>query len=175
MPNAEFGRRVLLLGCSGAGKSTLAVKLAARLGLPLIHSDHLIWRPQWVLAPADELERDMTAALAGEAWLMDGMLPRYTAQAVAAADTVVYLDYSPWVCRRSLLKRILLDWRKARPDMRDDCQEKLDWWFLKWVWRWPKDVKPRVEAAVQAMRPEQTLLRFKDREATERWLGTLPQ
>ena len=40
--------RILVLGPCGAGKSTPAVKLGAKLGLPVIHLDKEYWRPGWV-------------------------------------------------------------------------------------------------------------------------------
>ncbi len=62
----------MILGPGGAGKSELAVAISRRTGLPVVHLDHVFWRPGWKPAPPEESARDMVAAVAGERWILDG-------------------------------------------------------------------------------------------------------
>jgi len=32
---------------------------------------------------------------------------------------------------------------QSRPELAPGCNEKIDWEFLKWIWNYPRDVKPR--------------------------------
>ena len=37
---------------------------------------------------------------------------------------------------------------KTRPDMADDCPERLDWDFLRYVWTFERKMAPRVEQLI---------------------------
>ena len=43
--------RVVVIGNSGGGKSVLARQLAAKLNLPCIEVDSILWKPGWHLVP----------------------------------------------------------------------------------------------------------------------------
>lgn len=90
----------MVLGRGGAGKSTLAREMARATGLPLIDLDRHFWSPDLTpLSPSDwaALQRRLAAA---PAWIMDGDLGRYDVlePRLAAADTVVLLDFPLWRC-----------------------------------------------------------------------------
>jgi hypothetical protein len=79
---------VVVIGCAGSGKSTLARQLAGRTGLPLVERDGLgeEGSPGYLSAMAEMAARPR--------WILDGA-PYYADELVyAAADTVVFLDYS---------------------------------------------------------------------------------
>ena len=44
-------QRVAIIGTGGAGKSTLARRMGERLGIEVIHLDHLFWQPGWEPTP----------------------------------------------------------------------------------------------------------------------------
>src|SRR5690242_2688376 len=126
-------RRILIIGSSGAGKSTLGRLLAGRLGLPLLSLDALHWRPGWTEPPEAEWRAIVAAAVAGEAWIVEGNYAGTLGLRLPRADTVIWLDYPRHVCLYRVLKRILL-WRgRVRPDMAPGCPEKLDGAFLRYV------------------------------------------
>jgi adenylate kinase family enzyme len=132
-------RRILVMGPSGSGKSTLAVELGALLGIPVIHLDALHWRPGWVEAPHEELRAALLPSLQLPEWVIDGNYGGSgTLEArLAACDTVVYLDFPRRVCLYRVLRRWLRFRGRQRPDMGDDCPEKVDLEFLRWVWTAP--------------------------------------
>jgi adenylate kinase family enzyme len=85
-------RRVNVIGTSGSGKTTTGAELARRLGVPHIEVDALSWEPNWVMAPTEVLRERVAAAIAADAWVVDG---NYTASrdlVWARADTIVWLD-----------------------------------------------------------------------------------
>jgi adenylate kinase family enzyme len=89
---------------------------------------------------------------------------------VAAADTVVFLDFPRWICLWSVLKRQFLSYGKARPEMHPGCPEHFDWEFLVWIWRWKKRNRPGVMAALEGMSSKQLLVKLKDRRQLKNWL-----
>ncbi|HEY1720774.1 MAG TPA: hypothetical protein VGG27_05990 [Magnetospirillaceae bacterium] len=85
--------RIVVLGNSGGGKSTLARRLAASRHLPLIEADALLWRPGWQLAPLSEYQRAHAEAVAGPAWIFEG-LGRFDSilERISRATEIVLVD-----------------------------------------------------------------------------------
>jgi adenylate kinase family enzyme len=96
-------RRVVVLGSGGAGKSRLALALGERAGLPVVHLDHIFWRPGWTPAPEEEAPSALSKVVAEDRWILDGkFLSRVGSERLQRADTVVFLDLS----RRYLATRV---------------------------------------------------------------------
>lgn len=127
-----------MLGCAGAGKTTLSRELGDRLGLPVLHIDSVYWRAdagfgaEWP-AIHDEL-------IAGDRWIIDGMKPGMLADRLRRADTAIFLDLPRRTCYRGLLERRFARRGRARPDR----AYRIDRSLIRWVWRFPRDVRPAV-------------------------------
>lgn len=136
-------RRVLILGSPGSGKSTLARELGALTGLPVIHLDCVYWSAGWT-EPDPDLFRTEVAALAdGPRWIIDGDYGSTLDLRVQRADTIVILSISRYRCLWRILRRRFSYARRARPDMAPGCPERLDFEFLRYVWRYPVDKVPQ--------------------------------
>lgn len=164
-------QRVLVIGPCGAGKSTLARELGPLLGLPVIHLDKLHWRPGWVEGSKAELLADLAREMAAERWLVDGNYGSTMEPRLALADTVIYLDFPVWLCLWRIVRR-WWRWRgQSRPDMTQDCPERLDPAFLWYVLRWNSGPGPRTERLLQGFAGH--IIRLKSPHETERWLASL--
>jgi len=100
-----------VVGASGSGKSTFARRLAAHLGVPHVELDALYWGPGWTPRPREDFVGDAEAAVAGDAWVLDGNYSALRPTIWARADTVVWIDPpTPLVLarvyRRTLLRAI---------------------------------------------------------------------
>ena len=109
------GRRIHVTGNSCSGKSTLANQLAAALEVPRVELDALNWQPGWVsLADTDpeELERRMTVATHGDAWVVSGSYMGFSRKVFwPRVETVVWLDLP----RYRLIWRVLIrSWKRWR-------------------------------------------------------------
>jgi adenylate kinase family enzyme len=129
-------RRVLIVGCSGAGKSTLARRLGALLDLPVVHLDHLYWRPGWIAASDDEFHAAQQETVAGDRWIIDGNYSSSLHLRLPRADTVIFLDLP----RRASFRRIFVRTfrERGRDTQAPGCVSKVDREFIAWVWTWQR-------------------------------------
>jgi adenylate kinase family enzyme len=151
---SAVGQRVAIIGSGGAGKSTLARQLGDITGLPVVHLDAHFWKPGWVSTPNDEWDATVTELAAGERWILDGNYGRTMELRFARADTVVFVDYSRWLCCYRAVKRRVRYAGRSRPDMAEGCEEKIDLEFLKWIWDYPATRRPGILARLNELRDE---------------------
>ncbi len=135
--------RVRVVGVSGSGKTTLARTLAARLGVPHLELDsvhHLAgWRPS-----SDEQWGEALAAFVARSphgWVVDGSYSSRPQDALAAVDTVVWLDLP----RRTVVSRVVRRttvrlltrrelWNGNREDWRNLLRRDPAENILLWTW-----------------------------------------
>ena len=126
--------KIIIIGASGSGKSTVARQLSAWWDIPVVHLDKLSWKEGWIRASNEEFDSLVEQELAKDKWIMDGNFPRTLKRRMDACDTVIYLDYPLWFCIFRVLKRVIKNYGKPRPDMNPGCPEKFDPGFLKRIW-----------------------------------------
>ena len=98
-------RRIVVVGAPGSGKTTTATAIARRLGLPKTELDALYWGPHWTPVESETLHDRLLAAVAGDAWVIDGnYFSAGSAEIVwPRADTIVFLDLP----KRTVMRRVL--------------------------------------------------------------------
>ncbi len=141
-------QRIVILGRSGGGKSTLARALGARLDLPVIHIDSLFWKPGWTTGPREEFRRDLAAALAGDRWITDGNFSNSFDLRLPRADLIIWIEQPRLLCIRRALMRVARHYGRARPDLAPGCPERLDWEFLRYIWNFDRDIRPKIMAGI---------------------------
>lgn len=153
-------RRVAIIGSGGAGKSTLARTLGEITGLPVIHLDREFWRPGWTETPKPEWKTKVVKLVKGDEWIMDGNFGGTMDIRLAAADTVIFLNFPRVLCTYRAIKRAVAFRNKTRPDMGPGCNEKFDLEFLRWVWRFPGKAVPRIEKRLARLDSKVNLIRL---------------
>ncbi|HLK26037.1 MAG TPA: hypothetical protein VKT30_15390 [Caulobacteraceae bacterium] len=143
-------RRVVILGCSGSGKTTLARAVGERLGMPVVHLDTLYYEPGWKPRPWEAFRASLAAAVAAEAWVIDGHFAETLDLSAPRADLVVFVRQPRWRRLWRVTRRWLTDRGRDRPDLPVGCPERFDWALLKWIWRFERDVRPKTDAALAA-------------------------
>jgi adenylate kinase family enzyme len=151
-------RRVVIVGPGAAGKSILAARMGEITGIPVIELDKLFWRPGLAATPRDQwaaVQRDLVAQ---EAWIMDGDLGPYDVIDVRlrAADTIVFLDFSPVRCA----------WRAVRRS-----RERTDFW--RWLFAYRRRSRPRLRLAIAAHASSADLYVLPNPRAVRRFVAQL--
>lgn len=163
----ELGNKVLVVGCSGSGKSTLARELGVRTGLPVVHLDNLFWRADGTHVGTEEFDRRLGKVLAQDAWIMDGDFNRTYERRIAAADTVILLDYPEEVCLAGIAGRV----GKVRPDI-PWVERELDPALVAHVRAWRSKTRPRL-LELLAKYPHKQVIVLRSREEASAWLKGL--
>jgi adenylate kinase family enzyme len=131
---SSLGKRIVVVGVSAAGKSTFARTLAAKLHLPLIHIDTIMWQPGWEYVGDEKTVQKLDEASSQPEWVIEGHIAKGARQFLFdRADTILYLDYSPIVAARRYIQRWLRHRKDPRPEL-EGSPEKFSFKFLKLVW-----------------------------------------
>ena len=165
--------RVMIIGCGGSGKSTLARILGEKTGLPVVHLDQIWWAPgNWQHMDREEFDKILKAEVEKPRWVLDGNFNRTLELRLDRCDTVIYLDYSRWVCLVSWLKRVITHWGKARPDMAPGCAEWFDPEMAGWIWNFNRKNRKRYHELL-ARQTGKTVHIFRNRQQLRKYLETL--
>lgn len=114
------------------------------MNIPVYHLDALFWKPNWEAVSKEQQINVQKQLVQQDEWLIDGNYGGTVDIRLEAADTVIFLDLPRLLCIRNIFKRVWIYRGKTRPDMGDDCPEKLDLSFLKWVWDFPINKRPEL-------------------------------
>ena len=164
--------KVLVLGCCGAGKSTFAKQLQRLTGLPLIHLDQEHWLPNWVEIDAPSFQKKVDILVKQPRWIMDGTFAGTLDVRLAAADTVIYIDFPAWKCLWRVVKRVWHYNGRPRPDMPEGCNERWDWAFMHYVAVFNSVKKPRIFKKIEAVAAGKTVRIFKTDKEVAAYLGS---
>ncbi|MEM8868927.1 MAG: DNA topology modulation protein FlaR [Pseudomonadota bacterium] len=160
--------RVMIVGAPGSGKSTLARQMGGRLGLPVVHMDHIHWRAGWVERAQSEKTEMLEAVYSTPQWIVEGGHSRSFAQRVARAQMMVWLDVPVGLRLWRVLRR---SWRfrgQVRPDLPEGCPEEIGWRtveFVSFILRTRRQSRARIAAIAAAPPAHLQVVR----------LGSLPQ
>ena len=168
-------KRIAIVGSSGAGKSTLSRELSRILNLPVVHLDVHYWHSGWVETPNDEWAERQKKLLKPAAWIVDGNFGSTLDMRLNAADTVIFLDFSRFLCTYRVLKRLLMYRKGTRPDMAEGCDERFNWAFMKFVWTFPEQHRPQVLERIEAHRSSTTVYHVKSPRELRAFLQQLRQ
>jgi adenylate kinase family enzyme len=172
MRNAlESRKRIMVIGSGGAGKSTFARRLSAITGLPLIHLDRHYWRPGWKRTPTEEWNAMVRELVARHEWIIDGNYTNSLPPRIRRCDAIVFFDFPRLLCLAGVIGRSLNGKARERPDAAPGCPERLDFEFLKWVWSYNDEVRPRVLEAIGAAPGSVETVTLRNRADVRRLLG----
>ena len=153
--------KIIIIGSGGSGKSTFARELGKKLDLPVIHLDSEFWKPGWVQPERKEWLKKLEILLSEPKWIADGNYFSSLDFRLNKADAVIFLDFKRSVCIYRVIKRFFKYRRATRSDMAEGCGEKIDLEFAKWLWKFPKKVRPQM-LEILAKYPEKNIIILKN-------------
>lgn len=162
--------KIAVIGSPGAGKSTLARQLGQVLGIEVFHLDALYWKPGWVETPKEEWVEIQKELVIKDSWIIDGNYGSTIEIRLQAAEVIIFLDLPRTVCLWRVVKRRFQYAWQRRPDMAEGCPEKIDWEFLRWVWRFPLDERPGVVKKLAGLSGEKKIIRLTSPAQVKRFL-----
>jgi adenylate kinase family enzyme len=165
--------KIAIIGSGGSGKSTFAKKLGEKLHIRVWHLDRLLWKPDWTPTTKEEQIKIQTEMVAEERWIIDGNYNSTLDIRLEAADAIIFLDISHFLCVYRVFKRMMIFRNRTRPDMREGCPEKLDIKFLKWIWDYPRTKKPDVLARLQQFSDEKDIFILKNPKEVDQFLSEM--
>ncbi len=175
----ETLKRVVVVGTSGAGKTTLAGELARVLDVSHVELDAYRHGPNWTETPDDIFRQNISDALTGQRWVVDGNYSVARDIVWARATTMVWLDYPFYVTFSRLFLRTMSRyfrrtelWNGNREDLKGVLftRDSLFVWAFRTHWRRRKSMP------VAFALPEYAhldVLRFRSPRAADRWLKSL--
>ena len=167
-------RRIVVVGCGGSGKTVLARRLGEILGIPVVHLDALFYDEDWQPCPPAEFIARQEAAVEAESWLMDGNYVSTLPIRLAAADAVIFLDFSAIRCLWGVFQR---RWRFRGGQRREQgIFVRVTWSFTKYVIGYRRQMAPRVRAAIAAHTgPNAQVVVLRSRQAARRYCEKLAE
>ena len=151
-------KKIMLIGSGGTGKSTLARQIGQMLAIEVIHLDTLMWRSNWEIIYKDEQIAIQQKLVRKDEWIIDGNYGGTMDIRLREADTVIFFDYSRYLCLYRALKRMIQYRNKSRPDMVEGNNERLDYAFLKWIWAYPKTKRPVILQTLTKLSEEKNVV-----------------
>ena len=151
---------VLIIGSSSSGKSTLSRRLSEITDIPAYHLDKLYWKLEWTPLSEDEFDNSLDEILHKDKWIIDGNYSRTLDLRLKYADTIIYLNMPRILCIYRIIKRRFMYRGKTRLDMGEGCLEKLDFKFIKWVWSFNKNKRPKLLKKLNELSHEKNVLIF---------------
>lgn len=167
--------RILVIGCSGSGKTTLSKKLSKKLNLPLVHLDKIWWFGDWQNVSKEQFDSVLLKELQKPSWIIDGNYNRTISLRLQYCDTIIYLDYSKYVCIWSAIKRRILNIGKVRDDMSGNCIERFDMdflIFLKYIWNFNNEYREKYLDMLKSQKDKNILI-FHNRKECSKFLNQL--
>ena len=163
-------RRVMIVGQPGAGKSTLARALGDRTFLPVYHMDRIHRMPVWIERSQADKTRMALDVAARERWIFEGGHSATWPQRLARADTLIWLDLPVMVRLVRVMQRRVQ--RRQRPDLPENCPERIDPAFLRFIWRTRVTSRAKI-AALYRDAVDKRRYRLTSGRAVRHWLADL--
>ncbi len=166
-------KRIAIVGCPGSGKTTVAFQMKAITGLPIEHLDYYYHQLKYGYYDDKEVWiKKAEVIIKKPKWIMDGNYSSTFEQRFKRADLIIFFDYPRWLTMYRVIKRRWQFNNKKRLEMPDDWVEKVDWEFLKYVWRFKGKSHSKITAALEKFSDTPVVV-LKNPSETENYLKSL--
>ncbi|MEJ8553138.1 DNA topology modulation protein [Tepidibacter sp. Z1-5] len=164
-------KKIMIIGSGGAGKSTLARKLGNIINIEVIHLDKLFWKSNWVETEYSEWVEIIKKQVKKKSWIIDGNYASTMDIRLIDADTIIFLDFSRYICLLRAIKRRFMYKNKSRPDITEGCVETFDLEFFGWIWNFPKSNRNMILKKLDKYKNEKNIFILKNQKELMQFLS----
>lgn len=165
-----------MAGTSGSGKTTVAGMIGQAWELPHVEIDSLFHGPDWT--PRKSFGADVDAFTRQDRWVMEWQYDEVRGLLADRADLLVWLDLPRALVMRQVIGRTIH--RRLRRQVLWNGNREAPLWtvlhdpehIVRWAWRTHSQSAGRIEA-LQARRPELSIVRLTSRREVRSWLQHL--
>lgn len=126
--------KIAIIGYSGSGKSTLASFLGQHYNCEVLHLDKIRFTSNWQERTVNEMTDDLSKFMLKSDWIIEG---NYSTclyeERMREADCIIYFNFNRVNCLYRAFRRYLKYKGQTRPSMAENCREKFDFEFMKWI------------------------------------------
>jgi adenylate kinase family enzyme len=167
-------RRIAVIGSPGSGKSTVSGQLGNITGIEVVHLDKIFWKPGWVQTPRTEWVLLQQRLVAKDSWIIDGHYGSTINIRLQAADTIIWLDMPTSICLFRAIVRMIRYRGQVRSDMGSGCPERIDLEFVRFIWRFSRQERPRIACLLDAAHDRgKNIVRLKTAMQVNQYLASL--
>lgn len=166
-------KRVMVIGGSGCGKSTLARMIGGISGLPVVNIDPFYFHKNWVMRDRAKTQGLIRQAALEDKWIIEGNNSETFGDRLARADTLIFIDLPTWLRLWRGVSRAIRYHGRTRPDMAQDCPEKLDLKFMLFIVNYHRNHRPKAIAALESAPENVTRVHLKTRRQVREYVENL--
>lgn len=165
--------RISVIGCGGSGKTTLATILAETKNIPLLHLDCISYGENWSEVDPQVFDQSHQKWINQDQWIIEGTMIESLDKRLRRSHRVIFLDMPRWLCLKGIFQRLIFNYGQTRDDMALGCKESFDWPFLKYVWNFNKETRPKILEILDKNAENCDIITLSNRSDVKKWIEQL--
>lgn len=163
--------RISVIGCGGSGKTTLANILSQKTQIPVHYLDCISYKENWKEVDPSIFKQKHQAWIDQEQWIIEGTMIDFLEKRLHRSTRCIFLDMPRYLCLFRIFKRLFSEYGKTRADMAEGCQENFDWPFLKYVWHFNKQTKPKILEILDKSPQSCEIITIRNKSDLKEWIN----
>jgi adenylate kinase family enzyme len=131
--------------------------------------DSIMWRPEWSYIGDKETVRKLDEISSQNEWIIEGYVTTEARTFLFdRADSIIYLDYSPFISTWRYIKRWWKHRKNPRPEL-EGSPERFSFKFLKLVWT--KGEAVTLDRLLKEVKDQSKIIYLKTPNKTEKFIN----
>lgn len=125
--------RVVITGSSSSGKTYFSKELGKILKISdqnIYHLDQYFWRTGWIKTSDRERIQILSTLVKSDRWIIEGNFPDTLDFQLSFADTIIFLNISPFICFYRILVRYVSYILSGIPEISNGLRDRINFKYL---------------------------------------------